>query len=108
MKGFEFGEMIGRKGLAWAVCVWLAEIAGGVRWRRVLAALVGVIAAGVWMNGGLREMHWPQFLSWQPVIHPWQKDEKTEAKAAPAQVEQPPSWKKGDMKGLDYLIEHSR
>jgi hypothetical protein len=63
MKGYEFGEMIARKGLAWAVCVWLAEIAGWLLRPRVLGVLVGFIAAGVWINGGvsLAGIHWPEW-----------------------------------------------
>jgi hypothetical protein len=64
MKGYEFGQAIGRVGLIRAICLWLAEIAGGlVRRRKAVGVLVGVFAVGVWMHGGLPEIHsphWPQ------------------------------------------------
>jgi hypothetical protein len=51
MKGFEFGETTGREGLARAVCLMLAYVAGRLVSRPGGAVLAGVvlIAGGVWI-----------------------------------------------------------
>src|SRR5271170_4969563 len=75
MNGIEWiGEAIGRMARRpLVICSLLAWIGGVLSKPKVFAALVGFIAAGVWMHGGLPEIHWPQF-SW-PVVHPSQQED---------------------------------
>jgi hypothetical protein len=61
VKGFEFGEAIGRLGVTRAICLWLAQLAGVLLRPKVLGIVAVGIAAGVWMNGGLPEIHWLQW-----------------------------------------------
>jgi hypothetical protein len=76
VKGFEFGEAIGRLGLTRAICVWLAHLTGSLLRPKVLGTLAVVIAAGVWMNGG--QINWPH---WARI--PWPQWSQSTPEAVP-------------------------
>jgi hypothetical protein len=116
MKGYALGQAIDRMArLPLVVCSFLAWIGGVLSRPRVLAALVGFIAAGVWMHGGLAEIHWPQ---WAKIALPqWSQQSQEEiareamkalSKPAAQPADAAPTYKPEEARDLDRLIDNSR
>ncbi|MGA8756587.1 MAG: hypothetical protein WB611_09675 [Stellaceae bacterium] len=116
MNGDALGEAIGRMArLPLVVCSLLVWIGGVLSRPRVFAALVVFIAAGVWMHGGLAEIHWPQ---WAKIALPqWSQQSQEEiareamkalSKPASQPADAAPTYKPQEARDLDRLIDNSR